>query len=277
LFTGGRSAAALNGSTKANGTMKSRGTESAAAKRIPLKDDPSAPTAVGACDRLGRDAGQTQRLRRGERDFLVDLAMLSLAMLSAIATAALDNIPAEGMPWLLAFPALTLALLAGRGIYRPRSGSQILDDARSVVAATAVAAMSVAFMRVLLGFDPHATSQAVREWLFGALYLIVGRATVNLCDARSRSRTDRGRRTLIVGAGRVRVKRLHGLVIYEADWTQSDVGTLQHPLCEQVGKGRRLRSQRPVDRSASQRGRRSRRTRSRASLTTGLILSRSTG
>jgi exopolysaccharide biosynthesis polyprenyl glycosylphosphotransferase len=202
LFTGGRSAAALNGSTKANGTTKSRGTESAAAKRIPLKDDPSAPT-VGAGERLGRDAGQTQRLRRGERDFLVDLAMLSLAMLSAIATAALDNIPAEGMPWLLTFPALTLALLAGRGIYRPRSGSQILDDARSVVAATAVAAMSVAFMRVLLGFDPHATSQAVREWLFAALYLIVGRATVNLCDARSRSRTDAGRRTLIVGAGRV--------------------------------------------------------------------------
>jgi hypothetical protein len=66
--------------------------------------------------------------------------MLILAMLSAIATAGLDIIPAEGMPWLLAFPALTLALLAGRGIYRPRSGSQILDDARSVVAATAVAA-----------------------------------------------------------------------------------------------------------------------------------------
>jgi FlaA1/EpsC-like NDP-sugar epimerase len=63
--------------------------------------------------------------------------------------------------------------------------------------------MSVAFMRVLLGSDPHATSQAVREWLFAALYLIVGRATVSLRDARSRSRTGTGRRTLIVGAGRV--------------------------------------------------------------------------
>ncbi|MFL5892921.1 MAG: exopolysaccharide biosynthesis polyprenyl glycosylphosphotransferase [Solirubrobacterales bacterium] len=163
----------------------------------------SIPPPVEAPSRPRPDATRTRRLRTGERDFLVDLTMLALAMLSAIATAGLAGVPTEGVPWVVAFSALTIVLLAGRGLYRPRSGMHFLEDARSVVAAAAVAAMSVAFMRVLLGSGPDPASQAVREWLFAATCLIAGRGVIASRAMRLRGRCESGRRTLIIGAGRV--------------------------------------------------------------------------
>jgi exopolysaccharide biosynthesis polyprenyl glycosylphosphotransferase len=142
-------------------------------------------------------------LRPTERDFLVDAAMLSLAIVAAVITAPRAQVPVEGAGWLLAFPLVTLALLAMRGMYRRRSGLRFLEDVRTVIAATAVAAMTVTFVRVLFVNDPYAASQAVREWLFAAVYLAAGRAAVHTIECKLRSRGDGGTRTLIVGAGRV--------------------------------------------------------------------------
>ncbi|TMK71527.1 MAG: exopolysaccharide biosynthesis polyprenyl glycosylphosphotransferase [Actinobacteria bacterium] len=138
------------------------------------------------------------RLRPSERDFLVDATMLALAGLTAVLTAGASAVPSEGLPWLAAFPVLTLALLTSRGIYRPRTNMQLLEDTRAIVAATAVAAMTVVFARTLLSTELDAASQAVREWVIAAVYLIAGRAALKLSAS-----GYAGSPTLIVGAGRV--------------------------------------------------------------------------
>src|SRR5438876_4242228 len=119
---------------------------------------------------VGRWSGQRLRsglpksvawlLRPRARDFLVDAAMLGLAALAAVITAPDAGLPAEGTGWLLAFPVLTLALLATRGVYRHRSGLRLLEDVRTIICTAAVAAMAVTFARVLLGNEPYAASQA---------------------------------------------------------------------------------------------------------------------
>ncbi len=134
---------------------------------------------------------------------MVDVGMLGLAILAAAITARSAQVPVEGAGWLVAFPFLTLALLAMWGAYRRRSGLRFLEDVRTVVAATAVAAMTVTFVRVLFVDEPHAASQAVREWLFAVVYLAAGRGAVHLAELKLRSRAGAGSRTLIVGAGRV--------------------------------------------------------------------------
>jgi len=139
-----------------------------------------------------------RRPRRSERDFLVDGTMLAVAGLTAVVTAGASAIPSEGIPWLAAFPVLTLALLAARGMYTRRTEIHLLEDIRTIISVTAVAAMTVVFARTLLGTEFDASSQALREWLIAAVCLIAGRGAVELC-----SRGDASSPTLIVGAGRV--------------------------------------------------------------------------
>jgi exopolysaccharide biosynthesis polyprenyl glycosylphosphotransferase len=151
--------------------------------------------------RLAR--GAAWLLRPAERDFLVDAAMLGLAMLATAITAPIAQVPVGGIAGLLAFPLVTLALLGKRGMYRRRSGPRFLEDLRTVICAAAVAAMTVTFVRVLFVNEPFAASQALRELLFAVVYLGAGRGAVQIVELKLRSRAGGGRRTLIVGAGRV--------------------------------------------------------------------------
>jgi exopolysaccharide biosynthesis polyprenyl glycosylphosphotransferase len=157
-------------------------------------------------DMLRLGGSHVARRRRGrvkQRKLLVDIAMLVLAVCTEMVTASATAIPTEGSPWTPIFAALTLGLLSARGMYRPRIAGHFLDEMRTVIAATATAAMMVAFMRVLLGTDPNAASQAVRDWLFASAYLIAGRGTIAILGPRLRSAGHGGSPTLIVGAGRV--------------------------------------------------------------------------
>ena len=150
------------------------------------------------------EAGARRRsIRPAERDFLVDALMLALAICGVVLTAPAAGIPVEGAGWLVAFPMVTLALLAWRGMYGRRSGLTFLDDIRTVVAASAVAAMTVTFCRVLAIDEPYAASQAVREWLFAVVYLTAGRGAVHIVELRLRATGQAGRPTLIIGAGRI--------------------------------------------------------------------------
>jgi exopolysaccharide biosynthesis polyprenyl glycosylphosphotransferase len=151
--------------------------------------------------RLAR--GAAWLLRPAERDFLVDAAMLGLAMLATAITAPIAQVPVGGIAGLLAFPLVTLVLLGKRGMYRRRSGPRFLEDLRTVICAAAVAAMTVTFVRVLFVNEPFAASQALRELLFAVVYLGAGRGAVQIVELKLRSRAGGGRRTLIVGAGRV--------------------------------------------------------------------------
>ncbi len=142
-------------------------------------------------------------LRPGERDLLVDAAMLAAATGAAVASAPAADVPVEGVGWMLAFPILVLGLLGLRHLYRPAIGRRFLDDARTVVAVAAVAAMALTFVRELFTDDPHAAAHAVRAWVFGSVYLIAGRGGVRLVELRMARRPGAGRPTLIIGAGMV--------------------------------------------------------------------------
>jgi exopolysaccharide biosynthesis polyprenyl glycosylphosphotransferase len=142
------------------------------------------------------------RLRPAQRDFLIDVTALGLAVVTAAVTADLAAVPTE-VSSLAGFAVITLALLAARGLYSVRTGIHLLDVARTVIAATATAAMTVVFARVLLGAESEAASQAVREWFFATVFLIGGRAAVRRSEAKLCANGQGGRRTLIVGAGRV--------------------------------------------------------------------------
>ena len=137
-----------------------------------------------------------------ERDFLVDAVMLSLAVVAQILTAPAAQVPVPSFGWLIAFPAAMLILLAWRGMYGRRAGLTFLDDLRTVIAATAVAAMIVTFIRVLFVDDAFAASQTVRDWLFAVVYLTAGRGAVHIVELKLRA-SGVGRPTLIVGAGRI--------------------------------------------------------------------------
>jgi exopolysaccharide biosynthesis polyprenyl glycosylphosphotransferase len=133
----------------------------------------------------------------------VDAAMLAISGLAVIATSPTADVPVEGAGWLVGFGLLILSLLAVWGAYRPRIGLSFLEDIRAIVTATALAAMTVTFIRVLFTNDPNAAAQATREWLFSAVYLSAGRGAFHLADLRARRQGTGGRPTIVIGAGAV--------------------------------------------------------------------------
>jgi exopolysaccharide biosynthesis polyprenyl glycosylphosphotransferase len=161
------------------------------------------PPAQQRRQRLLGTAVERTPLRGGERAFLFDTAMLMVALAADYAAARAADLPIQEWYWLLLPAPLTLLLLGAWGVYRPRMTSSFLEDARGVIAATAVAAMLVTFLRVLTTDDPTAASQAVRFWLFAGTYLLAARAGVRLSEVRAAARGAFGRPTLIVGAGQI--------------------------------------------------------------------------
>jgi exopolysaccharide biosynthesis polyprenyl glycosylphosphotransferase len=139
---------------------------------------------------------------RPYRDLAID-ALILLAAAAAAAVSARAEGLAVGAGWLLAFVAVTLALLGYLHLYRPRFAPRLLDDVGAIVAATAVAAMAVTFARVLFTDDPEAAQQAVRAWLFSAVYLCAGRGGRAWVDVRHRRAGRDLEPTAIVGAGEV--------------------------------------------------------------------------
>ena len=81
--------------------------------------------------------------------------------------------------------------------------SSFLEDLRNVIAATAVAAMMVTFLRVLTTDDPTAASQAVRFWIFAGTYLVAARIGVRMSEVRALRKGTFGRPALIIGAGQI--------------------------------------------------------------------------
>ena len=129
-----------------------------------------------------------------------------MLLLAGIATEAISYwVGAPGAPvwWVAAFGVLVLVLFLARGMYSTRLGSHLLDDFRSIVSATAVATMAVITLRVMLTDDVHTSAQTAQTWIVAAFALSAGRTGLSIARARAISRGDGGRRTLIVGAGKV--------------------------------------------------------------------------
>jgi exopolysaccharide biosynthesis polyprenyl glycosylphosphotransferase len=104
--------------------------------------------------------------------------------------------------WRIVCSVLVLAFFASRRLYTTRLRVQFVDDLPRVIASTAVAAMMVVALRLVIHDDPQA-ADTVFYWLFAGSCLVVGRAATHVAQARERRRGIGDRPTLIVGAGKV--------------------------------------------------------------------------
>jgi exopolysaccharide biosynthesis polyprenyl glycosylphosphotransferase len=164
-------------------------------------------TALKAAAKLRNPVAHAARLEwkgraRKVRPVIVDAAMLTLAGATTQLASHLAGYPKPPITWVFIFGVLVLAMFGARGMYAQRLRSHLLDEIRQIVSATAVATMAVISIRIILADDPHTSGQTAQAWILAALFLSVGRTGLFISRTRSIARGE-GRRTLIVGAGKV--------------------------------------------------------------------------
>jgi exopolysaccharide biosynthesis polyprenyl glycosylphosphotransferase len=129
--------------------------------------------------------------------------MLLAAVVVSELGAARAGVPATPPPWLAVMPLLIFSFMGVRGLYRGRVFLRALDDLRVVITSTALAAMIVLSLRVLLLDDPWVAAQSARIWAFATTYLVAGRIVLSWGELQARRRGESVRPTLVVGAGNV--------------------------------------------------------------------------
>ena len=174
---------------------------------------PAAPTTARSTSALGARRLRAQsRLRRfGGRPgrawavarFSLDSAMLLTAGVAATFGASAAGVPAPPMAWIAVFSAFALAVSALRGLYAWRLHYELLEDLRSVVIATSLAAVSVLSLRELVAAPPDLADQTIRTWAFATAYLAAGRVALHWSRLISFRHGESVRPTLIIGAGKV--------------------------------------------------------------------------
>ncbi|MCB0875105.1 MAG: sugar transferase [Solirubrobacterales bacterium] len=132
----------------------------------------------------------------------IDAAMLALAAVASVVSAPAASLRTDAFS-LAVFSVLVLSFLIYLGLYRFSFATHFLEDARTIIAATAIAAMCMTFGRVLIFDNPDAAAQAVRAWLFASTYVIAARGGRHIVEMRRRREGIIGQRTLIIGAGSV--------------------------------------------------------------------------
>jgi exopolysaccharide biosynthesis polyprenyl glycosylphosphotransferase len=164
-------------------------------------------TAYKAAAKLRNPVAHAARLEwksraRMARPLLIDTAMLTLAGGATQLASHFAGYPKPPISWMMFFGLLVLAMFGGRGMYGQRLTSNVLDEIRQILSATAIATMAVISLRVIVADDPHTSGQTAQAWILAALFLSVGRTGLFLSRARAIARGE-GRPTLIVGAGKV--------------------------------------------------------------------------
>jgi exopolysaccharide biosynthesis polyprenyl glycosylphosphotransferase len=133
----------------------------------------------------------------------VDATMLVLAALATSVGAQTGGFARAPVGWTVGFAAVTLLLFRNRGLYTLKLGFRMLDDVRSIVGSTTLAAMGILSLRLLLGQTPDLAAESVRPWAFATVYIAAGRVALYWSQARARQEGEHVRPTLIVGAGRI--------------------------------------------------------------------------
>src|SRR3954466_7411926 len=134
---------------------------------------------------------------------VADAVMLLLAVGAALIGAQAAHIPSGGSAIVWLFPPLVIGFLTLRGMYRARITLRILDEAAHVVGASSVAAMSIVAVATFFGGTTHSAELLARVWVFGMVYVSGGRLVMGLSHRHARVQRLVGKRTLIVGAGRI--------------------------------------------------------------------------
>jgi exopolysaccharide biosynthesis polyprenyl glycosylphosphotransferase len=165
----------------------------------------SAPTLGGLrpaharLGRLGRRPGRAWAVAR----FSLDSGMLLVAGAAATFGAGAAGVPAPPVAWIVVFSVLALAFSALRGLYASRLHYQLLEDLRSIVIATSLAAMAVLSLRELVAPPEDLAGQTIRTWAFAAAYVAAGRIALHWSRLLSYRHGESIRPTLIIGAGKV--------------------------------------------------------------------------
>jgi exopolysaccharide biosynthesis polyprenyl glycosylphosphotransferase len=133
----------------------------------------------------------------------LDAAMLVTASVATTLGSSAAGVPAPSPFWLVLFSVFMLGLLAMRGMYRSRLHYELLEDLKSVVIATSVAAMAVLSIRELLFAPENLSAQVIRTWAFATAYVAAGRLALHWSRAQSYRHGEAFRPTLIIGAGKV--------------------------------------------------------------------------
>jgi exopolysaccharide biosynthesis polyprenyl glycosylphosphotransferase len=133
----------------------------------------------------------------------LDGAMLLAAAVAAAYGAARAGVAVMPVHWMVAFAAMAISLWAVRDLYQMPLRIRLLDDVARIATSTAVAAMTVLSLRLLLGADADAVMESARLAVFTAVYVGAGRVAFSRATTSFWRAGSRGRPTLIVGAGRV--------------------------------------------------------------------------
>jgi exopolysaccharide biosynthesis polyprenyl glycosylphosphotransferase len=147
-----------------------------------------------------------------------------------------SRIPPTPIAWLALFLSLTLLFCHLREGSTSRYRVDMLDEARGLILATTLAAMTVLSARVLLMDDPSAAAQTARMWAFASVCLVAVRVALASTEVRARRRGERARPTLIVGAGEV--GQLAAKRLREApELGLRPIGFLDKPSLTETGNG----------------------------------------
>jgi exopolysaccharide biosynthesis polyprenyl glycosylphosphotransferase len=148
----------------------------------------------------GTDAPRRQRRPRSARfrtRFTLDALALALGYLGVVLTAnpSLD----EFGPWAATYAAIVVGGFAARQAYAPRLRREILEEFRTVVIVTGIAAMATLTIQLVVRGDAT-TGLVAGLWAFTAFYIGCARSGARIASVRA---TAKGGPTLIIGAGRV--------------------------------------------------------------------------
>jgi exopolysaccharide biosynthesis polyprenyl glycosylphosphotransferase len=150
---------------------------------------------------LPREAGRPLRASAPVLAALDGLMFVagSLAAQYGAHHAGVTTVPAR---WLAVFAAVLFALLVGRGLYRRRLQTHLLDDARVILISLTLAAGSALALQTLLTGSGDG-ELFVREWAFLGVYLVAGRTALQWSLGNAHRAGLLLRPTLIVGHGRI--------------------------------------------------------------------------
>ena len=145
-----------------------------------------------------------RRARRFSSWARISLTTDLVALAGALMIAHLAPGPA-GIPvgWSVVFAGLVVGLLWTKRLYWTPLDLRMLDAARSIVVAVAIAAALTITLRALVTDAPSVAREMIEPWLFATLFLVAGRISLLTAERRARRKGEVGRRTLIIGAGNV--------------------------------------------------------------------------
>jgi exopolysaccharide biosynthesis polyprenyl glycosylphosphotransferase len=186
--------------------------EMAVGEEISIGDEMAVTSTTPAIARIWRRLERTQQQVQSRRaagesaerrwQLALDAASLIVGAGSMRLASLVLEKPTPPVIWDVFFFALVLTGFGLRGFYGSRIRPNLLDDARTIISATAVATMGVISARVILTDDIHLASQTAFLWVMSVGSLTAGRAGLFYGRVRAIGR-GHGKPTLIVGAGKV--------------------------------------------------------------------------